>query len=284
VLRYLGGKWKLAPWIIEHLPPHRIYVEPFGGAASVLLRKPRSFAEIYNELSDDVVNVFRVLRDPASADLLRRAIELTPFARSEYVLAYEPSDDPIEWARRVVLRSFAGFGSGSTTAVMPKGMRTSIYGLRPSTGFRQNSHGSGSSPANDWANWPAQIPAFVERMRGVVIEKRPAREVIHTHDRPEALHYVDPPYMHATRNIHGISGLYQYEMNELDHAELLAQLCSVRGMVVLSAYHNALYDDRLGGSGWTSIQRAVRGDRNGARVEVLWFNPAAQRARAEAVA
>jgi len=62
VLRYHGGKWKLAPWIIAQMPPHRIYVEPFGGAASVLMRKSRVYAEVYNDRWDSVVNVFRVLR------------------------------------------------------------------------------------------------------------------------------------------------------------------------------------------------------------------------------
>ena len=84
VLRYMGGKWRLAPWILRHLPPHRTYVEPFGGAASVLLRKPRAYAEIYNDLDGEIVSLFRVLRDPEAAAELVRRIALTPFAREEF--------------------------------------------------------------------------------------------------------------------------------------------------------------------------------------------------------
>src|SRR5262245_58814798 len=106
VLRYHGGKWRLAPWIIEHFPEHRIYVEPYGGGASVLLRKSRAFAEVYNDLDGDVVNVFRVLRDRASAAALIRAIELTPWARDEFRLSYRPASDPVERARRTIARAF----------------------------------------------------------------------------------------------------------------------------------------------------------------------------------
>lgn len=82
-LRWHGGKWRLAPWVIEHFPPHRVYVEPYGGAASVLLRKRRSYAEIYNDLDDEVVGMFRVLRSDRAPDLVR-AVALTPFGRREF--------------------------------------------------------------------------------------------------------------------------------------------------------------------------------------------------------
>ncbi|MEN2983189.1 MAG: DNA adenine methylase [Thermus sp.] len=46
VLRYYGGKWRLAPWILRHFPPHEVYTEAFGGSAAVLLRKPEAPLEV----------------------------------------------------------------------------------------------------------------------------------------------------------------------------------------------------------------------------------------------
>ena len=72
-LRYYGGKWMLAPWIIQHLPDHKTYVEPFGGVASVLMRKAPSQVEIYNDLNSELVNFFKILRNPYTA---KRLVEL----------------------------------------------------------------------------------------------------------------------------------------------------------------------------------------------------------------
>jgi len=153
ILRYHGGKWKLAPWIISLMPPHRIYVEPFGGAASVLMRKDRSYAEVYNDQWDTVVNVFRVMRDPEKAERLRFLLELTPFSRAEFMETSTPSEDDIELARKTILRSFAGFGSASTNTLF-------------STGFRAASNRSGTTPAHDWEHFPEGITSYVERLRG----------------------------------------------------------------------------------------------------------------------
>lgn len=262
VVRYHGGKWKLAPWIVSHFPRHRVYVEPFAGGASVLLRKPRSYAEVYNDLDGAVVNVFRVIRDPALAAQLCEAVRLTPFSREEFKLSYEDSDDPVEWARRSVIRSFMGFGSAS----MNRDQRT---------GFRSNSNRSGTTPARDWKNWPDTVVEFTERLRGVVIESKPAVELIPQHDSPATLFYVDPPYVFTTRSFpKGASQpfCYRHEMTDDDHRALAVALHAVAGYVVVSGYACDLYDQELF-AGWERREKAHHADGAADRVEVLWLSP-----------
>ncbi|MFC3071525.1 DNA adenine methylase [Shinella pollutisoli] len=264
-LRWHGGKWLLAPWIISHFPRHRIYVEPFGGGASVLLRKTRAYAEVYNDLDEQVVTLFRVLQDSGATERLVAALEITPFARSEYEIAWDEADEPIEIARRLIIRSFMGFGSHAH-ADMSAGHKT--------TGFRANSNRSGSTPAHDWARYPFRIAGVVERMRGVVIERRPAIHVLRTHDSPETLHYVDPPYLPETRgrkNIYDAKHQYRHELTVAEHEELLSVLRDLTGMVVLSGYPADLYDDTL--RDWTRVERQALADGARPRIEVLWINP-----------
>ena len=251
-LRWHGGKWKLAPWIVQQMPEHRVYVEPFGGAASVLLRKPRSYAEIYNDLDDDVVNLFRVLRSASAPDLID-ALKLTPFASVEFAAAYEHTDCEVERARRLIVRSFQGFGSN---------------GVHRRTGFRSNSNRSGTTPARDWVNYPDALAAIVERMRGVVVLNRDALEVMAAHDGPEALHYVDPPYLLGTRADEAHD--YAHEMTDDQHRELLCFLRGLRGKVMLSGYPSPIYDEAL--AGWRRVERKALADGARKRVEVLWTN------------
>lgn len=262
LLRYHGGKWLLAPWIIQHLPPHRVYVEPSGGAASVLLRKARAYAEVYNDLDGEIVNVFRVARD--CGDALVRALELTPFAREEFDLSYMPSDDPVEQARRTVIRSFMGFGSNTTK-------RTSADTLAR-TGFRANSNRSGTTPAHDWLTYPANLRRLIERMQGVVIEHRDALDVMAAHDCDEAVHYVDPPYVAATRDA---GHDYRHEMIDADHERLAEHLHQLRGAVVLSGYACALYDRLY--ADWQRVERHAHADGSRKRIEVLWLSPGCPR-------
>ena len=253
-LRWHGGKWLLGPWILSHFHAHRVYVEPFGGGGSVLLRKPRSYAEIYNDLDSDVVNFFRVARD--RGDELRRLLFMTPFARDEFVSAASPSDDCLECARRLVVRPFMGFGSN---------------GHSRSTGFRASSNRSGTTPAHDWRNYAEVFPSLVNRLRGVIIENRPAIEVMAQHDSFQTLHYVDPPYLLATRSDPRKD--YAHELTDDDHRQLLAFLRTLKGSVILSGYASDIYDSAL--SDWKRVTRVALADGAKEREEVLWINPAA---------
>lgn len=261
ILRYHSGKFLLAPWIVSHFPSHRVYTEAYGGAASVLLHKPRTYAEIYNDLDGEICGLFRVLRDPSQARELKRQIELTPFARLEFEESYQSDGDPIEQARRTMIRSFMGFGSASASG--------------QATGFRKKALNSGTTPARDWQNYPSALEFFIERLRGVVIENRNACEVISDFDKSEALHYVDPPYVSETRSQkRRLSPAYRFEMSDEDHQELASTLQLVRGMVILSGYRCDLYDRMY--ADWKRIERPALADGARPRIECLWFNASAQ--------
>lgn len=255
-LRWHGGKWLLAPWIIKQFPPHRIYTEAYGGGASVLIRKSRAYSEVYNDLDGEVVNLFRVLQSPEAARL-QELLTLTPFSRTEFERAYEETTDEVERARRLVIRSFMGYGSNSCNADR-------------STGFRASSNRPGTTPAHDWAHYPDALPALIERFRGVVIESRPAAEVLEAHDSSDTLHYVDPPYVHSARQKGNLEN-YAFEMSDEDHRDLARILRGLRGGVIVSGYATDLYDKDLFAS-WHRAHRAHRADGALDRTEVLWIN------------
>lgn len=264
-LRYHGGKFRLAPWIIQHFPQHRVYTEPFGGAASVLMRKPRAaMVEVYNDLDSEIVSLFRVLRDPEQSAQLVEQIRLTPYAREEFRESYTQHPDAIEQARRTVTRAFLGFGSDSASGAV--------------SGFRANGNRQNTHPARDWTNYPAALASFCDRLQGVVIENRPAVEIMAQQDSPQTLHYRDPPYLHETRSaaVTRSGKGYRHEMTEEDHRALADVLHNLRGMVVVSGYHSPLYDELF--AGWNVSTRSTQADGGLDRTEVLWLNPACAQA------
>ena len=250
LVRYHGGKVRIASKIVGLFPAHNTYCEPFGGGAAVLLAKPRSKLEVYNDLDGDMVTLFRVLRDDP-VELARR-ISLTPWSREEHVLAYQPCDDDMERARRVLVRSHFGLGGS---------------GIHKRTGFRSAGWRQNKLPVHCWGDLPDVIMDCAARMVGVVIEARPALDVMKMNDRPESLHYIDPPYLPETRDR---GSDYRHEMSRDDHVALLDFVRSLRGRVVLSGYRSDLYDEAL--SDWRTIQIRALADGGGARTEVIWCN------------
>lgn len=244
----------MAPKIIGLFPGHECYVEPFAGGAGVLLAKPRSRLEVYNDLDGDMVNLFQVLRDrPAE---LSDAVALTPFAREEFEAAFAETDDPIERARRVLVRSHFAHGSLGIHA-----------GSARSTGFRAAGMRAGTLPCHLWSRLHEVVAETADRMRGVVIENRPAIDVMLASDGPNTLHYVDPPYLHETRTSHKF---YRHEMSDDQHRHLLSKLRDLVGHVVLSGYASEMYDSAL--RDWRRIEVKERADRSSERTEVIWCN------------
>lgn len=226
------------------------------GGASVLLRKERAFSEVYNDLDDEVYNLFEVLRDPERANRLQGLVTLTPFSRTEYARSRERATDSVERARRLLVRANMGFGTDS-----PR--------MNARTGFRSTSNRSGTTPAQDWAHWPLAVPFFARRLAGITLENRDAKACMEHHDSEDALHYVDPPYVHSTRS--KVTGRYRYEMTDEEHCELAAFLDQLKGYVVLSGYPSELYDRLY--AHWHRVERVALADGAAKRTEVLWLSP-----------
>lgn len=265
-LAYSGGKMRLADAIVATFGPHRTYLEPFCGTASVLFAKPRARYEIVNDIDGRLVTLLRVVRDrPAD---LARALALTPYGKAEYYAADPDAADldDVEIARRVCVRvgqSFAKVGLAEPS----KGWRISVRG--------------GRSDALTFHDLPDRVMAACERLRGVYIENSPALPLITRYGAEEdGLLYVDPPYVGDTRNA---SRMYRHEMRDDDeHRHLADALKACAAHVVLSGYASDLYEDLY--EGWHRIEMPARANHNGEvgsdvrRTEVLWSNrpPAAQ--------
>lgn len=254
MFRRFGGKHRIAEAIVGMFPWHDVYVEPYGGAASVLMAKARCSTEVLNDLDRDVVNVYRCLRDRGAE--LQRLLELTPFSRAEYEAAYKPARTAVERARRFIFRSMAGIGADS---------------CRRRNGLRTSRDSDKYAPARGWATWAECVPFFTARLEGVIIECRPALRVLREQDGPRTLHYVDPPYPGETRR--GSNG-YKHDLRgRKGHEELAAVLNGLRGMVVLSGYVCPLYDRLFTpAEGWRCERvRGARDQHNRVREEALWL-------------
>lgn len=255
-VRYYGGKWRIASWILEQFPPHTCYVEPFCGAANILFRKNPSKYEVINDLNSNIVTFFDVLRSRPE-DLIQ-AIQLTPYSREEHRNAHDDvpldyPDRPLEVARRFYVRSRQSFGAGEGEY---------------STGWRfQRNNRRGLSCVDEW-NSTDNLYLAAKRLKSVQIECDTAINTIQRFDGPETLFYVDPPYMFDTR--YSSEQRYAHEMSNQQHVELADCLKGVQGMVLLSGYDSPLYRELY--SDWRHISKDTRTNGNNEATEFLWIN------------
>lgn len=216
-IKYFGSKWRLAPRIISMMPPHKTYVEPYGGSACVLLRKEPSRYEIYNDLEDSIVNFFRMMRDHGEELIYR--IMLTPWSRVESRMCANNvvHPDRIEWARRFYVAS-------EQRIVPPSVDRGPYIGWRIGRGYHKGIH----------QLCEEDLLAVAHRLRHVAIEHKNALDVIQMHDTPHTLFYIDPPYpMVDTRYVANIS---------VQHFVKLAEVVlDLDGMFIVSGNNSQLY-------------------------------------------
>lgn len=259
VIVYLGGKYRIAEWVVSHFPPHTVYAELFGGAASILMTKERAATEIYNDLDEGIVNLFRVMQDREKARELEYRLRYTPYSRYELFKAYEEPKDDIDAARGTIVKSFMGMATGGAYRKGRVG-----FGLRLKGGIC-------AAPAA-WRNYADCIKDFCERMQGVIIENKDARILIPQLDTPDTLFYLDPPYV--SDKWYSKSG-YTNNGDENLQAEILELIKSIKGMAILSGYDNELYNAEL--KDWKKVSKETINVNNDPRIECLWISPNAQR-------
>lgn len=243
---YFGSKGRIAQRIVDLMPPHSHYVEPFAGGLSVLLAKPPSAMETVNDLDGYLVNFWRVLRE--RPDDLARVCALTPHARAEIDAPLDHPDD-LERARRVWVQLTQARG-----------------GTLRRTGWRYN-YATDFTMPRYLATYVGRIAPCAQRLARVSLECRDALDVIADYGRhPDVLIYADPPYPTTVR---GGDKYYRVEM-DASHEALLEALLAARCAVLLSSYPNPLYDDAL--TGWHRTDIAAITQVNGGRVERVWCN------------
>lgn len=260
---WYGGKYSHLDWLLPLLPESTHYCEPFGGSAAVILNRPPSPVETYNDIDRELVNFFRVLR--SNPEALIEQIRFTPFARSEYAQAIGPVDDlsDVERARLFFVRARqarTGGGQAATIGRWANCLLTSRSGM--------------SGTVSRWIGAVDGLLEIADRLMSVQMECDHALTIIERYDSPETLFYCDPPYTHDTR---GDSSMYHTELTAGDHSELARTLHGARGKCAVSGYSGGIMDDLF--SDWHRIDSPPKiahstasGGAKKTRIESLWIN------------
>ncbi len=256
-VKWHGGKHYLCHRIIALFAAHNTYVEPFGGAASVLLNKAPAQVEVYNDLDHRITRLFRVIRDHGTE--FQRRLSLTPYSEVEWKACTEDEGDDIERARQDFVR-----------------WRQSVGGRDESFSFTKHRvrRGMADVVSGYLSAIDEVLPQVVERFRSVQILERDAFEVIRNWDGPDTLMYCDLPYVHATRSP-SARKIYGAEMSEEHHRDLARLLNSCKSKVVLSGYPSTVYDGLF--TGWRKLEFDMPNHSSGGQVkertvETVWLN------------
>jgi DNA adenine methylase len=257
-VKWYGGKRYLASRIIGNFPPHRVYLEPFGGGGSVLLNKAPVEVETYNDLDLRITRLFRVLRD--DGERFVEMVRLIPYSQVEFdsAASYPVKADDLAMAICDFVRWRQSFGG--------KGQSWSY-----TTG---RARGGMAGDVNAWWTAIELLPQIIDRLRRVQIICQSALEAIPRFDHKDGLIYCDPPYVHGVRS-YGSTDIYGVEMSDDDHRKLAKVLDACEAKVVLSGYPSLLYDELY--ARWRVVEfdianHAAGGKSKSRERECLWMN------------
>lgn len=263
-LKWHGGKYYLADWIISHFPEDFThYVEPYFGGGAVLLRQPEGRSEVVNDINHNLMTFWAVLRSPGMFRELRTLLENTPLSEGIFnhakTASHDPTDDFVAQAWRFFVTA-----------------RQSRQGLCKdfATLSRNRTRRGINEQASQWLRAIEGLEDVHRRLRGVVILNRPALEVIQQQDGENTLFMLDPPYLAETRTVRDA---YAYEMSTADHIELLELLADIEGRFVLCGYPSDLYAEYADACNWRQVtkqidNKAASGPQKRVMTECLWMN------------
>ena len=262
--------------MIKHILPlvnsiqHKVYVETFGGGGVVLFTKRPVALEVFNDINSGLYNFMYVLSKPKLFKRFQRRIEVLPYSWELYFDAWDTWKDETDKVERAV-KWFIMIRQGFS-GKLDRSWSFSVSGKSIAT--------------KNWMSAIDRLPEYAMRMRGVQVENRDWRIIHDRYDSPNTLFYLDPPYVHETRR----SGGYDDEMNNKEHEDLIENLLTLQGNVVLSGYQHPIYKP-LEDAGWVRQDHVILCKAAGGmkaaglqgkgaikaagqtRVECLWIKP-----------
>jgi len=222
---YFGGKQRLVKTILPLLPKHILYVEVFGGSAAVLLNKPPSPVEVYNDIDRLLVNLFMVVRDHPRE--FARRVQSLPYSR----LLYE------RWQRQV--KNGRLTGNQLEQAVRYYYMLRSSFFSHVEKGWR---FATKTDEASRLYNSIGEVETIARRLQHVYLDHLDFRRCIRNWDRPDTFFFLDPPYFGTVPYRKGIKAF-----TAQDHEDLATLLRDVKGKWLLTYNDHpsvrALYND-----------------------------------------
>lgn len=263
-----GGKHYLAKEIVKLAKQARYthYAEPFFGGGSVLLTFNHNASETVNDLNKNLTNFWECIRHKETFEQFHDQINSTPFSELEFdkaknLLNYEGSDPKFV----IVKRALAFFTVNKQSR---QGIGKSYATPTTRTRRGMNEHVSA------WLTSIEGLPEIHNRIKTVEIRNMDFRDFIKRYDHTKCLFYLDPPYLHSTRTA---TNVYEFEMQEKDHVDLLGLISSLRGSFILSGYQSDLYDTYARKNGWKKnvydIDNKASSDKTKEiKQECVWYN------------